>query len=100
MNIDITSDGSRAILALEGKLTVQTAPDLEAAVMSLDPSLSDIDIDLSAVDYVSSAGLRVFVKSTKLAEHRGGTLRLLHPIDDVVEVLEMTGLYDVLVVVR
>ena len=100
MNINITSDGTKATLAVEGKLTVQTAPDLEAAVMALDTSLRDIDIDLSAVDYVSSAGLRVFVKSTKLAEHRGGPLRLLHPIDDVVEVLEMTGLYDVLVVVR
>jgi anti-sigma B factor antagonist len=100
MNINITSDGTKATLAVEGKLTVQTAPDLEAAVMALDTSLRDIDIDLSAVDYVSSAGLRVFVTSSKLAEHRGGTLRLLHPIDVVVEVLEMTGLYDVLVVVR
>ena len=36
MNINITSDGTKATLAVEGKLTVQTAPDLEAAVMALD----------------------------------------------------------------
>lgn len=100
MNIDITSDGAMATLVLDGKLTVQTAPDLEAAVESLDASIADVDIDLSAVDYVSSAGLRVFVTSSKLASRRGGTLRLLHPVDEVVEVLEMTGLYEVLVVVR
>ena len=100
MNIDITSGDAKATLVLEGKITVQTAPDLEAAVESLDATMADIDIDLSAVDYVSSAGLRVFVTSSKLAERRGGTLRLLHPVDEVVEVLEMTGLYEVLVVVR
>ena len=100
MDIQITSDNARATLALKGKLTVRSSPELDDAIVSLDGSIADIDIDLSEVEYVSSAGLRVFVSSSKLAERRGGTLRLLRPRDEVYEVFQMTGLEEVLVVVR
>ena len=61
---------------------------------------SDLIIDLSEVDYVSSAGLRVFVATDKLAVKRGGTFTLLHPCADVYDVLEMTGLVDIFTIER
>lgn len=100
MEIRTSIEESKATFGVTGKLTVQTAPDLEAAIDSIPQDVCDFIIDLSEVDYVSSAGLRVFVAADKMALRRGGSLVLRHPREDVTEVLEMTGLADVLVVER
>ena len=85
----------KATIEVEGKLTVQSAPDLEAAIGSLPTSIMDVDIDLEDLDYISSAGLRVLVSAQKMLSQRGGTLRLLSPNDDVSDVFDMTGLSEV-----
>lgn len=100
MDINVTVDGSTATLDLAGKLTVNTSPDLSAEVDRLPNSVCDLVIDLTKVDYVASAGLRVLVATDKLAVKRGGSMRLLHPRDEVMEVLEMTGLSDVFAIER
>ena len=93
-------DGEKAVIEPVGKLTVQTSPDLSAVVEQLPSNVHDIDIDLSGVDYVASAGLRVLVATDKLAVKRSGTMRLLHPCEDVMEVFEMTGLSEVFTIER
>lgn len=98
MDIGIDVEGKKAVLTVSGKLTAQTSVDLEAAIGQIPPSVCDIDIDVSDVPYISSAGLRVFVIAQKLAAQRGGMLRLLHPCEPVADVLEMTGLSDVFAV--
>lgn len=95
MDIHTTVEGNKATVAVVGKITVQTAPDLDDALKALEDSILDIDLDLSEMDYTSSAGLRVMVAAQKNALARGGTLRLLHPNKDVMEVFEMTGLADI-----
>ena len=95
MEIKTETDGVRAVFEVEGKLTVQTSPDLEAAIGKMPSSVCDFDIDLSGVSYVSSAGLRVFVAADKLATSRGGLMRLIAPNDEIMDVLEMTGLSEV-----
>ena len=100
MDINTVVEGQKATFGMRGKLTVQTVPDLEAAIDRLPVEVSDFDLDLAQVTYVSSAGLRVFVAADRLATSRGGTMRLLHPNDEVMEVFEMTGLADVLPIER
>lgn len=100
MEMQTNIDGTRAIIELEGKLTVQTSPELSKAIEQLPDIVSDLDIDLTNVDYIASAGLRVIVSADKLAVKRGGVMRLLHPCDEVMEVLEMTGLSETLAIVR
>lgn len=95
MEITTTLDGTTATLALEGKLSVATSPDLEAAISGLPENTTNFIIDLAKLDYISSAGLRVLVSTEKLASRRGGSMRLLHPNDEVSEVFDMTGLADV-----
>ena len=68
---------------------------LDAAITGLPDSVTSFVIDLENLDYISSAGLRVLVSTEKLASRRGGTMRLLHPNDEVNEVFEMTGLSEV-----
>lgn len=95
MEIKTNVEGSKALMVLEGKLTVQTSPNLSDAVDRLPSIVCDIDLDLEKVTYVASAGLRVFVAIDKLAVARGGTMRILHPNIDVMNVFDMTGLADV-----
>ena len=95
MEIKTSIDGSTATLELAGKLTVNTSPDLSAAIEELPVEVSDLVIDLAGVDYIASAGLRVLVAAEKLTVKRNGSMRLLHPCTEVMEVFEMTGLSEV-----
>ena len=100
MGLTLSHDGDTATIRVEGNLTVQTSPELEEAIRGLDEQVRDLDIDLSEVDYVSSAGLRVLVIAQKQTKLRGGHMRLLAPNDDVISVLDMTGLSEVFVIER
>lgn len=99
MDINATIDNDKATLEVAGKITVQSAVQLKAAVTGLPDEVKDIDIDVSGVSYLSSAGLRVFVLAAKLAMSRGGAMRLLHPSQDILDTLAMTGLCNVLTTV-
>ena len=95
MEINVVQDGSKATISLEGKLSVATSPDLEATIQGLPADTNEFVIDLTNLEYISSAGLRVLVSTEKIAGQRGGKMVLLHPNDEVAEVFDMTGLADV-----
>lgn len=99
MEITTNVDGATASIAITGKLSVATSPDLESAIFNLGDSVSNFDIDLSGLEYISSAGLRVLVSTEKLAAQRGGKMTLMHPNDEVTEIFDMTGLADVFTIV-
>ena len=96
MDIRTDVDGSIATIKVDGKLTALTAPELQQCIDELPGSARDVELDLSGVDYVASAGLRVFMAASKLAVRRGGKLRILHPAPQVTDVLEVTGLATIL----
>lgn len=98
MEITTSIDGTKATIVVVGKLTVATSPELEEAVHQLSDTATDFVIDLTDLEYISSAGLRVLVSTQKLAAQKGGELLLLHPTADVMEVFEMTGLSEVLTI--
>ena len=100
MVIETDIDRGSTTIRPEGKLTVQTSPELNAAVEQLPDGICDLDIDLSGVDYIASAGLRVLMAADKAAMRRGGKMRLLHPGASVMEALEMTGLAEAFAIER
>ncbi len=95
MEINVAQDANKATITLEGKLSVATSPDLEAAIQGLPTNTNEFVIDLANLEYISSAGLRVLVSTEKIAGQRGGKMLLLHPNEEVAEVFDMTGLADV-----
>lgn len=100
MQIDTVINGGSMTIKPQGKLTVQTSSELEAAIEQLPNEVCDLDIDLSGIDYISSAGLRALASAEQTAVQRGGRMRLLHPAESIMEVLEMTGLSRVLAIER
>ncbi|MDR2402612.1 MAG: STAS domain-containing protein [Spirochaetaceae bacterium] len=89
------SDGS-IILSPNGKLSAATAGAFNAAVEEALGEALALVLDLKNVDYMASAGLRVLVGAQKKLCASGGSLALINVGKEVMEVLEVTGLDDVL----
>lgn len=100
MEISTTIDGTSATIVISGTLTVASSPNLEAAFADLPADVIDVTLDLADLDYVASAGLRVIVAQDKKLRQKGGLVRIANPNDEVVEVLDVTGLIDILEIVK
>ncbi|MBO4374928.1 MAG: STAS domain-containing protein [Lachnospiraceae bacterium] len=100
LSIDYTENGADAKLALEGRLDANTSKDLKTKVGEIPESILNIDMDISKLEYTSSAGLRVVLQLHNQLNQRGGKLVISHPNEVISEVFEDTGLSDCLNIVR
>ncbi|MBQ6427456.1 MAG: STAS domain-containing protein [Oscillospiraceae bacterium] len=96
MTITKTLNGPECILAVEGRLDAESAPNLRAVVETLD-EVSDLTLDFSRLLYISSAGLRVLMIAHRVVGE-GGKIRVIHAKDVIRTVLEMTGFAAVLTI--
>lgn len=95
MTINKTKEGNVLTVSLEGRLDTMTAPELEAAVKDEFDAVSSIVLDLKALEYVSSAGLRVILSIHKALAGKEGLI-VKNPNETVSEVFEVTGFSDIL----
>ena len=68
--------------------------------ISMNFSLTDVEtlvLDLEQLEYVSSAGLRVFLKAQKLMNTKG-TMKTIHVNATIMEVFDITGFVDILTI--
>lgn len=92
MTIDKKQDGNTLTLSLAGRLDTMTAPALDAEIQAIPADTLKLILDFSAVDYVSSAGLRVLLTAQKKMNAAGGGSMVLTGVRDaVMEVFEVTG---------
>lgn len=87
-----------ALLEVTGRVDSTTASKLgDALNTSIDDGKSRLVLDLTHVEYMSSAGLREIVAALKKVQNLAGTgdLRLASPSDRVREVLELAGLDEI-----
>ncbi len=89
MTIEKTVNGNEATLKIEGWMDTQCAPMLEQALNELRPDVKHLVLDLSGLEYVSSAGIRQIVAAHKQIN---GELRLRNVSVEVLDVLTMTGI--------
>ena len=95
MNIIKTQDGSTLTVALEGRLDTTTSPQLEGELRTAVNGVTELIFDLEALDYVSSAGLRVLLSAQKVMNRQGSMLiRNVKP--EIMEIFEVTGFVDIL----
>ena len=97
MTIEKTMNGASATLKIVGRLDTTTAPELEAAIDGCVAGLSELVLDCSALEYVSSAGLRVILKAQKLMNAQGG-MKLTGVNETIMEVFDITGFADILTI--
>lgn len=90
MTIEKKLEGGKLTLALAGRLDTNTAPELESE-LKLD-GVGEVVFDFVALDYMSSAGLRVLLSAQKAMMSTGGKMSIAHANEMVRGVFQITGL--------
>ena len=92
MNVTMSEVGGVTVAEFEGNLDTNTAPDAEAELDGLlKKGVTKILVDFTNLEYISSAGLRVLLATTKRLSGGGGSLRLCSLNETVDEVFEISG---------
>lgn len=99
LNIQKQDDKATRTLTLSGRVDTVTAAELEAAIFTDANGIAAVILDMAALEYMSSAGLRVLLAAQKRFA-AGGGVTVRRPNETVAEVLDMTGFSDILTVER
>ena len=91
VTVEIVRGPASSTLRVTGEIDMSTAPTVHEAAINAIRVYTALDIDLSDVTFMDSAGLHVLLATQRRAERHGGYLRLLHPTPRVMRVLEVTG---------
>jgi anti-sigma B factor antagonist len=94
----IAPDATRIILS--GRLDAAGAAAIDLPFNAAAGSNRHLLVDMSAVTFVASIGIRTLVLGAKTIQRRGGKLLLLKPQPEVEQVLETIGVIDLLPVVH
>lgn len=95
MTINKKQEGTTLTVALEGRLDTVTAPQLEGELRSSVNGITELIFDLAALDYVSSAGLRVLLSAQKVM-NRQGEMKIRNVKPEIMEIFDVTGFVDIL----
>jgi len=96
MEITKNQCGGKVTFALTGRLDATTAPPFQADFIPAFDGASLVELDLAALTYVSSAGLRVLLLGEKTAKSKGITMSLRNVSQEIKEIFDMTGFSDIL----
>ena len=88
-------NGEALRLALEGRLDTNTAPELEAVLKGSLEGIKELTIDMTALEYLSSAGLRVLLGAQK-SMNKQGSMKVANANEMILEVFEITGFSEIL----
>ena len=101
MEIIKKQTGEKVILALSGKLDSSTAVVLDDEInkILLTRKISDLEIDMENLSYLSSAGLRVLLAVQKEMNSLEGNLVITHVNETIHSVFEITGFLGILKIV-
>jgi anti-sigma B factor antagonist len=88
--------GTRAAIAVSGELDIAGVPELEAALLAQEAAGRDIDLDMTDLTYIDSAGMTVLFQTAQRARRAGWELTVVGVGKRVAEMLELTGLDAVL----
>ena len=97
MTIEIKRNAEETIIEVVGRLDTITAPALDKAICEDIGDTKNLVLDVKGMEYISSAGLRVILGAQKKMQ-KIGTMKLRNVCEDVMEVFEMTGFADILVI--
>ena len=97
MTIEMKKNMDEMIIEIAGRLDTITAPVLDKTINEELNGVTHLVLDLKGVEYISSAGLRVLLSAQKKMQ-KVGSMKVTNVCDSVMEVLEMTGFADILVI--
>lgn len=97
MTIEIKKNQQETIIEIVGRLDTITAPALDKAISEDIADTKNLVLDVKGLEYISSAGLRVLLSAQKKMQ-KIGSMKVTGVCAEVMEVFEMTGFADILVI--
>jgi anti-sigma B factor antagonist len=97
MTIEIKKEAAETIIRIAGRLDTITAPALDKAINEDIGDTRNLILDMQSLEYISSAGLRVLLGAQKKMQ-KIGSMKVVNVCEEVMEVFEMTGFADILVI--
>ena len=97
MTIEIKKNAEEAIIEVVGRLDTTTAPALDKTINEDIEGVKNLVLDFSGLEYISSAGLRVLLAAQKKMQ-KIGSMKVKNVCEEVMDVFEMTGFADILVI--
>jgi anti-sigma B factor antagonist len=99
LNISTENYKRAAVITISGRVDSSNAAEFDAALKNaLAEGHHNLVIELSGVNYMSSAGLRAIVAAHRESRKKGGDVCLAAPSERVAEVLSLAGLHSVFTV--
>ena len=95
MEIKFNKNAGNLDICIEGRLDTSTAPELENCLAANLDGVNALTLDCEKLVYISSAGLRVLLSAQKKMK---GAMKLKNVCELVMEVFEITGFADILVI--
>ena len=97
LEIKVNEVNDIVVIKLQGNLDTNTAPDAETEINSwLEKDCKKMVVSLAETNYVSSAGLRIFLATVKKMTASGGTAKFCSPNEVVQEILDISGFSTIL----
>lgn len=84
-------------LNISGRLDTTTAPQLEAELKESLAGVEHLVLDFAALDYLSSAGLRVLLAAQKTMNKQGDMV-VRNVNETIAEIFDVTGFCDILTI--
>jgi anti-sigma B factor antagonist/stage II sporulation protein AA (anti-sigma F factor antagonist) len=99
MHITKTQTGEKITFTLSGRADTVSSPEFQEKLIPAFGEAKEITVDFTELAYISSAGLRVLLMGQKTAKAKGASMTITGVSEEIMKVLEMTGLLGVLTVV-
>lgn len=96
MELKIVEENGIVTFFLKGQLDTTTFSDLEAALSPYLTNQPKLVLDMEELEYLSSAGLRVILRTQQKIEELNGSMLTRKCNEEVMEVFEITGFVDIL----
>ena len=97
MMIEIKKNADDTTIEVVGRLDTTTAPALDKVICEDIGDTKNLILDFKGLEYISSAGLRVLLSAQKKMQ-KIGSMKVINVCEAVMEVFEITGFADVLVI--
>ena len=91
VDLKLVNKGKEGEILMQGGLDAACAGQVEKVVMDVADKFDNITLNMSGLDYMSSAGLRFLRALQVKMTQKGGRLYVKNPKPAVMEVFEMTG---------
>ena len=89
------AEPGKLLVILKGRLDTETGPDLENELKDVTEDITELSFEMSELDYISSAGLRVLLSAHKKMDAAGGKMTIRNAGKALMEVFDITGFLDV-----